>query len=109
MAIAALRRLDEIRVYSPTREKREAFCREMGALVGVKVCAVATPEAAVRGAGIVLCATNASQNVFVNRWVEPGMHVGTIRGPELEPAVVIDGLLGTQEIEPRFEWKREHH
>jgi ornithine cyclodeaminase/alanine dehydrogenase-like protein (mu-crystallin family) len=51
---------------------------------------VATPEAAVRGAGIVLCATNASQNVFVNRWVEPGMHVGTIRGPELEPAVVLN-------------------
>ena len=95
MAIAALReldgsKLDEIRVYSPTRDKREAFCREMGESVGVKLRAVATPEEAVRGAGIVLCATNASQNVFVNRWVEPGMHVGTIRGPELEPAVVLN-------------------
>ena len=95
MAIAALRKLDqnkldEIRCYSPTREKREAFCREMGESVGVKLRACATPEQAVRGAGIVLCATNASQYVFMQRWVEPGMHVGTIRGPELEPAVVCE-------------------
>jgi hypothetical protein len=94
MAIAALReldggRLDEIRCYSPTREKREAFCREMGETVGIAVRAVATPEEAARGAGIVLCATNASQHVFMSRWVEPGMHVGTIRGPELEPGVVL--------------------
>ena len=90
MAIAALRKLDEIRCYSPTPEKREAFCREMGELVGVRVTAVASAEEAVRGAGIVLCATNASQHVFRRDWVEPGMHVGTIRGPELEPAVVLD-------------------
>lgn len=90
MAIAALRKLDEIRCYSPTREKREAFCREIGESVGVKVRALASPEDAVRGAGIVLCATNASQHVFMKRWFEPGMHVGTIRGPELEPAVVCE-------------------
>jgi ornithine cyclodeaminase/alanine dehydrogenase-like protein (mu-crystallin family) len=52
------------------------------------VRAVSTPEEAVQGAGIVLCATNASQHVFFERWLEPGMHVGTIRGPELEPGVV---------------------
>lgn len=90
MAIAALRKLDEIRCYSPTREKREAFCREMGETAGVKVRAVGSAEEAVRGAGIVLCATNASQHVFMKRWLEPGMHVGTIRGPELEPGVVCD-------------------
>ena len=90
MAIAALRKLEEIRVYSPTRDKREAFCREMGESIGITVRAVATPEEAARGAGIVLCATNASQHVFMNRWVEPGMHVSTIRGPELEPGVVLN-------------------
>ena len=55
-----------------------------------QVRACATPEEAVRGAGIVLCATNASQHVFMQRWLEPGMHVSTIRGPELEPGVVLD-------------------
>ncbi len=90
MAIAALRKLDEIRVYSPTADKRVAFCREMEEITGVKVRGVATPEEAVRGAGIVLCATNASQHVFSKNWVEPGMYVCTIRGPELEPGVVLD-------------------
>ncbi len=89
MAIAALRKPDEIRCYSPTRDRREAFCRDIGETAGIPVRPVSTPEAAVRGAGIVLCATNASQHVFMHRWVEPGMHICTIRGPELEPDVVL--------------------
>jgi ornithine cyclodeaminase/alanine dehydrogenase-like protein (mu-crystallin family) len=55
---------------------------------GVRVEPVATPDAAVRDAGIVLCATNATSHVFFEKWLEPGMHVGSIRGPEIEPAVV---------------------
>ena len=88
MAIAALRNIDAIRCYSPTREKREAFCAELGAKTGVTMRPVATPEEAVRGADIVLCATNASSHVFRAEWLEPGMHVGTIRGHELEPETV---------------------
>jgi ornithine cyclodeaminase/alanine dehydrogenase-like protein (mu-crystallin family) len=49
---------------------------------------MASPQKAVEGADIVLCATNASQHVFLENWLEPGMHVCTIRGPELEPGVV---------------------
>jgi ornithine cyclodeaminase/alanine dehydrogenase-like protein (mu-crystallin family) len=36
----------------------------------------------------VLCATNAAYPVFREAWLESGMHVFTIRGPELELAVV---------------------
>jgi ornithine cyclodeaminase/alanine dehydrogenase-like protein (mu-crystallin family) len=88
MAIAALRELKEIRCYSPTREKLEAFCGDMNQRTGVAVRPVASAEEAVKGADIVLCATNASQHVFLDRWYTPGMFVCTIRGPELEPAVV---------------------
>jgi ornithine cyclodeaminase/alanine dehydrogenase-like protein (mu-crystallin family) len=88
MAITATRRLDAIRCYSPTREKRESFCKEMGELAGITVRSMASPEEAVEGADIVLCATNASRHVFLERWLAPGMHVCTIRGPELEPGVV---------------------
>lgn len=42
----------------------------------------------MRAAGVVLCATNATRHVFFENWLEPGMHVGTIRGIELDPAVV---------------------
>jgi alanine dehydrogenase len=88
MAIAALRKVDVIRCYSPTREKREAFCAEFAARTGIEVRAAATPEEAVRGAGIVLCATNSNRHVFRAGWLEPGMHVGTIRSQELPPEAV---------------------
>lgn len=88
MAITAMRKVDVIRCYSPSREKREAFCAEMSERTGVSVRPVATAEEAVRDSGIVVCATNASQNVYQAQWLEPGMHVGTIRGAELEPDTV---------------------
>ena len=88
LAIAAVRKIDTIRCYSPTQEKCAAFCREMSGLTGIKVTPAATPEDAVKGVDIVLCATNAGQHVFFERWLEPGMHVGTIRGPELEAGVL---------------------
>jgi alanine dehydrogenase len=88
LGMAATRKVDAFRCYSPTREKRDAFCREMTVLTGIPVHSLETPEAAVQGADIVLCATNAAQHVFFGRWLEPGMHVSTIRGAELEPAVL---------------------
>jgi ornithine cyclodeaminase/alanine dehydrogenase-like protein (mu-crystallin family) len=87
-AIAALRKLDVIRCYSPTADKREAFCREMQEQTGVAMRGVSSPEEAVRGADIVLCATNSVAHVFAPEWLAPGMHVCTIRGPELDPGVV---------------------
>src|SRR5262245_56412505 len=88
MAIAASRKPEVVRCYSPSADRREAFCREMGERLGITVRATASAEDAVRRADIVLCATNATQHVFFEHWLEPGMHVGTIRGPELEPGVV---------------------
>ena len=88
MAITATHRIATVRCYSPTRDKRVAFCREMSERTGVTVLAVDSAEEAVRGADIVLCATNTSQQVFFDHWLEPGMHVGTIRGAELNAAVV---------------------
>src|SRR6185436_14579674 len=88
LAIAAMRKLDAIRCYSPTADKREAFCRDMEARTGVAMRGVSSPEEAVRGADIVLCATNSVKHVFAPEWLQPGMHVCTIRGPELDPGIV---------------------
>lgn len=88
LAINALYPHAKIHCYSPTREKLTAFCDEMSGQTGASVAPAPSPEAAVKGADIVLCATNAAQPVFKADWLEPGMHVSTIRGAELEPAVV---------------------
>lgn len=63
MAITTLRKIERIRCYSPAREKREAFCAELSEKTGVSIDAVSTPEQAVRGTGIVLCATNSNAHV----------------------------------------------
>ncbi len=77
-----------VRCFSPTLDKCVAFCDELATQTGLHVTAARTAEAAVRGADVVLCATNAASHVFQAAWLAPGMHVGTIRGPELEPAVI---------------------
>lgn len=88
LAITAMHKLDQIHCYSPTRDKLVAFCKAMQQTTGVAVVAAPSPESAAAGADIVLCATNAAQPVFMAQWLQPGMHVSTIRGAELEPAVV---------------------
>jgi alanine dehydrogenase len=56
LAIAAVRELTEIRVFSPTPAKRSAFADEMRAELKVNARAVETPAEAAGGADIVLAA-----------------------------------------------------
>jgi alanine dehydrogenase len=88
MAACAVRNIETVRVYSPTKANREAFAAEWSARLNVKITPVASPEAAVKGADLALCATNALEPVFFERWVEPGMHLGSIKRPEVEVAAV---------------------
>lgn len=76
--IAAVRRIDRVRVFSPTREHREKFVEEMGPALRCDVRAVDTPEAAYRGAEIVVTSTNSLTPVFSGAWLEPGMHLSSI-------------------------------
>lgn len=88
LAAAAARRLTEIRCFSPNAERCADFAARMAAQTGIKVQAVAAPEAAVKGADIVLCATNSLGHVFKEAWCEPGQHLGTIRDRELDPGAI---------------------
>jgi ornithine cyclodeaminase/alanine dehydrogenase-like protein (mu-crystallin family) len=88
MAVCAVRKIAAIRCFSPTRSNREAFATEMQSRVGVPITPMESAEQAVRNADIVLCATNAIDNVFFANWVEPGMHLSAIKPAEIEaPAI----------------------
>jgi alanine dehydrogenase len=84
MAICAVRRIKLIRCFSPTKANRETFAEQMRDLLDVEVEPVAQPEEATRGADIVMCATNSLDNIFFERWVEPGVHLSSIKLPEIE-------------------------
>lgn len=88
LAAAAARKLTEIRCFSPNAERCHDFARRMEQQTGVAARADATPAAAVKGADIVLCATNSLGAVFEEAWCEPGQHLGSIRDREIDPGAI---------------------
>jgi ornithine cyclodeaminase/alanine dehydrogenase-like protein (mu-crystallin family) len=84
MAACAVRKVTSIRCFSPTEANRVAFAAEMSALLGIEVVPVAQPEEAIQGADVVLCASNSLDAIFFERWVEPGVHLSSIKPPEIE-------------------------
>lgn len=83
LAFAKIRHLKEVRVYSRNPENRASFAAEMGGALNLNIRPVASAEEAVKGADIVLCATNASVPVFDGHWLEPGVHVTSIVGSNI--------------------------
>jgi ornithine cyclodeaminase/alanine dehydrogenase-like protein (mu-crystallin family) len=71
-AMLAVRSLQEVRVWSRDPVKRAAFAAE------TKTRAVETAEEAVRGAQIVVTATNAKEPVLSADWIEPGTHINAM-------------------------------
>jgi alanine dehydrogenase len=88
MGVCAVREIETIRCFSPNKANREAFSREWSAKLGVKVIPVETPEDAIGNADIAMCATNTIDNLFFARWVRPGLHISSIKRPEVEVAAV---------------------
>jgi ornithine cyclodeaminase/alanine dehydrogenase-like protein (mu-crystallin family) len=88
MAVTTVRDIETISCFSPTRANREAFCAEMSTTLGVKVIPVDRPEDAIKGADIVMCASNTIDPIFFARWIEPGMHITSIKRPEIETAAL---------------------
>ena len=84
MAACAVREVTSVRCFSPNPKSRAAFSDAMSALLGIEVTAVALPEDATKGVDIVMCATNSIDPVFFECWIEPGMHLSSIKRPEIE-------------------------
>ncbi len=74
-AVCAVREVREVRVYSRTPEKREAYAATTGEKLGVEVVPVESAEECVRGADIVVTITNAREPVLKGEWLEEGVHV----------------------------------
>jgi ornithine cyclodeaminase/alanine dehydrogenase-like protein (mu-crystallin family) len=77
-ALAAVRRLRDVRVYSPTESHRAAFAAKMARQLGIPVRASANAEEAVTGAEVVITATSAKRPVIEGGWLAPGTHVTSI-------------------------------
>ncbi|HWA48455.1 MAG TPA: hypothetical protein VG742_09290 [Dongiaceae bacterium] len=77
--IGSVRKLREVRIYSPTPESREQFAAE-ARTQGIDALAVNRPEVVFAGADLVAACTNAIGPVVHGQFLEPGQHVTAIGG-----------------------------
>jgi alanine dehydrogenase len=77
-AVGSVRKLESARVYGRSAGKREKFCAEMSARLGIPVAVSASSGEAVRGADIVCTATTSSQPVLFGADLSPAVHINAI-------------------------------
>lgn len=86
-ALAHVRRFEEVRAWSPTRKNLDEFAAASGAR------AMASAEAAVRGADVIVLVTASPTPVIDDAWVKRGAHVISVGAcrptqQEMDPALV---------------------
>ena len=87
-AFSQLFSLSHAKVFSPTKENRELFAREMSENLGIPVEAKETPEEVFRGSHIVATCTDSAHCVVPHPdWIEPGMHLTDNTPGEWAPCV----------------------
>ena len=74
-ALSLVRRLTEVRVWSPTPSHREEFAREATQQTGIRVQAVASAEAAVADADLIALASSSREPVVRSEWIADGAHI----------------------------------
>jgi ornithine cyclodeaminase/alanine dehydrogenase-like protein (mu-crystallin family) len=87
-AMAAVRKLKLAKVFSPTKENREAFAKSYSQKLGFEVRAVSTAEEAAANVDILVSATNSMVPTIDPDWVKPGMHITSVRGSEIPLGVL---------------------
>jgi alanine dehydrogenase len=78
LAVAAVRPLNRIQVYSRTSDRRAAFAERMAAQLGIEVVPVESSDAALAGADIVVTATTSRTPLFDGKLLAPGTHVNAV-------------------------------
>ncbi len=87
-AACSVRDIKEIRCFSPNKDNRESFSARMSEFLEVPVTAVDHAEDAMRGVDIAMCGTNSIDPIFFADWIEEGMHLSSIKIPEIDVAAV---------------------
>lgn len=86
-ALSRVREFDEVRVWSRTPEHARRFAAEHGAKA-------TDAESAVRGADVVVTATNAREPILLGAWLKPGAHVNAVGAPRPTWRELDDAAMG---------------
>ncbi len=90
-AIAAVRGITAMKVYSPTPASREAFAQKISRQPGIDCRAADSARAAIDGADLIICAARSHNEtpVLEGAWLKPGVMVVSI-GSTLPEQIEVD-------------------
>ena len=74
-ALAHVRKLERVKVFSRTAEKVAKFCDRMRRKLSLDVVPAASAQDCVKGSDIVVTITTSATPVFDGEWIAPGTHV----------------------------------
>jgi alanine dehydrogenase len=77
-AVAQVRKLQAVRVFSRDATRRSQFCEEMSQQLQLEVEPAESAEAAASFGDIVITATASTQPVLQGEWLRPGTHINAI-------------------------------
>lgn len=108
LALKSLFRLREVRAYDVDDGRRSAYVREMEQKMGVPIKDAKSPEAAIRGADIVITVTPSKAAYVRDDWIVDGMHVNAFGADshgkqELDKKIYKRAKLVTDKIEVALE------
>lgn len=104
-AMLAVRQFRSVRAWSRNAEKRGRFAAECSEAFGTRIETPSTAEETVRGADVIVTATNSKEPVIEDGWVMPGAHINAIgsNNPKRRelPAALVEraGLIAVDSIE----------
>lgn len=88
-AFNAVRRIQRVKVYSPTAAHREAYSKEMSEKLGIPIEVKSTPEEVVRDSDIVSTCTDSLRPIVTDMgWIEKGSHLTSVRATEWPMSVL---------------------
>jgi alanine dehydrogenase len=97
-ALAHVRDLSEVRIYSRDAERRKAFAADLCATMGLWALPVDSHEAALDGADIVTTITSSAQPVFPGSLVRAGMHLNIAGSNQLLKREIDDATVVAADV-----------
>lgn len=89
-ALARVRKLETIKIYSPSNSSAAAVKKEMASQVHAAIEVAKSAEDAVRDADILVTVTTAKEPILKQEWLKPGVHINAV-GAHRPDAREIDG------------------
>ncbi len=87
-AVVTALNIREARVYARTRDKLEAWCKQMSAKLGIPVLPANSAPEAIAGAQVVNIMTKSASPVLNGDWLQPGQHVNAAGSNALSRAEI---------------------